>query len=95
MLGLLEIAAVGAAVVLAYTACRQFVRDRLRYVDAVQRRSAPWIAGAATALVAAPVVWLLPVVGAGTAIAVGAAVGTAVAHGARDVRRSSAGLLEP
>jgi hypothetical protein len=94
MLALLGVAATIAAVILGYVNTRRFVRTRLRFVDAVQRRLAPWLAGAGAALIALPVAWLLPLVGTGTALIFGAAVGTGVAHGARDVRRRTAGLLE-
>lgn len=95
MLTMIGIAMTGAAAMLGYVNSRQFVRARLRYVDAVHRWMMPWIAGAAAALVAAPVAWLLPFAGAGTAVLFGVAVGTGAAHGARDVRRGSPGLLEP
>lgn len=81
-------AAVSVAVAaVAYLKSRGFVRRRLRYVDAVQRTRAPWIAGIGAAIVAAPVVWLLPVIGAGTALLFGAGVGLGVSAGARDIRR--------
>jgi hypothetical protein len=69
-----------------YGAARRFVRDKLRFVDAAQRRLAPWIAGAGTAVLTAPVAALLPFIGVGSAIGLGVAVGLGVAAGARDVR---------
>lgn len=95
MLALIALGVTVAAAVAGYVNTRRFVRHRLRYVDAVQRTVAPFVAGAAASLVAAPIVWLVPVLGLGTALLFGFAVGTGVAHGARDVRRSGAGLLEP
>ena len=95
MIGLLSLAVTAAAVVLGYMNSRHFVRTKLRYVDAAQRKAAPVIAGVAAALIAAPVAWIVPFVGAGAALLFGVAVGTGVAHGARDVRRGTAGLLEP
>ncbi len=71
---------------LAYSKVRRFVRGRLRFVDGVQRRPAPYLAGAVAVLGAVPVVWLLPVLGGGTALLFGAGVGLGVAHGARDIR---------
>lgn len=68
---------------------RRFVRTRLRFVDGVQNASAPWIAGVATGLAAAPLVALLPVIGGGTALALAVGVGTGVARGAKDVRLAS------
>jgi hypothetical protein len=67
---------------------REFVRRRLRYVDAAQNPIAPVVAGAGAWLIAVPVVALLPVVGSMTAIAFGVAVGAGVASGAREIRRS-------
>lgn len=95
MLAILGLAITGAAAVIGYVNSRHFVRTRLRYVDAAQRRITPIIAGVVAALVVSPVVWFLPLVGTGTALLFGLAVGTGVAHGARDVRRGTAGLLEP
>jgi len=95
MLGILGLALTGAAVVIGYVNSRHFVRTRLRYVDAAQRRTTPYISGLVAALVAAPVAWLLPAVGIGAVLLFGVAVGTGVAHGARDIRKGTAGLLEP
>lgn len=78
-----------AASVGGHVGARRFVRERLRFVDAAQTRRAPWIAGVAAAAVAAPVVWLLPIIGGGTALLFGLGVGTGVAIGARDIRRGS------
>lgn len=88
MLGLLALAATIAAVMIGYTQSRAFVRERLRYVDAAQSRVAPLLAGIGAAIVASPIVALLPLVGAGTAIAFGVSVGMGVANGQRDLRRS-------
>ncbi len=95
MLGILGLAITGAAVVIGYMNSRHFVRTRLRYVDAAQRRLTPIIAGVVAALVASPVAGVLPAGGTGAALLFGVAVGTGVAHGARDVRKGTAGLLEP
>lgn len=87
MLELIVIGVGAAAAIGGYIKTRQFVRHRLRFVDAIQRPVAPLAAGAVAALAAGPVVWLLPLIGAGTALAFGIGVGMGVAHGARDVRR--------
>jgi hypothetical protein len=63
------------------------VRRKLRFVDAVQKPVAPVVAGGTAALLAAPVVWLLPIIGAGTAVIFGLGIGAGVHHGARDVKR--------
>jgi len=91
MLELLGLVAAGASAAVGYVKSRGFVRERLRFVDAAQTAKAPWVAGAVATLVAAPIVWLLPFVGAGTAIVFGFGVGTGVAAGARDIRRLTSG----
>jgi len=87
MFELIMLAAAGVGTVAGYVKSRQFVRQRLRFVDAAHQPSAPVVAGAVAALAAAPVVWLLPVLGAGTALIFGAGVGLGVWHGSRDVKR--------
>jgi len=77
---LIGLAVTAAALVGGFVIARDFVRRRLRYVDAVQRPSAPLIAGVAAAAVALPVA-LLPVGTVGTAIALGIGVAGGVASG--------------
>ena len=73
--------------VLLHGGARKFVRGRLRYVDAVQKGIAPWLAGGATFFVALIIVGLLPIVGIGTAAVAALAVGTGVSAGAKDIRK--------
>jgi hypothetical protein len=87
MFGLITLIATAAATAVGYIQSRAFVRKRLAYVDAVQRGSAPVIAGVAAAALAIPVVALLPLVGAGTAVFFGLGVGAGVSAGARDIRK--------
>lgn len=87
MIEMLLLGTAGAGVVAGFVKTRQFVRDRLRFVDAVHRRWAPFAAGGAAALVASPVAAVLPVIGAGSALAFGAAVGWGVVKGRRDIGR--------
>ena len=87
MFELLGLASAGAASVWGYFTSRSFVRKRLRFVNGIHRAAAPWGAGVLAAIVAAPVVMLLPIVGAGTAILFGTGVGVGVAAGARDLRK--------
>ena len=86
MFELIGLAVAGVAAVGGYVKTRSFVRKRLRYVDGVQKSSIPVIAGAAAAVVAAPVVALLPIVGAPAALALGAGVGLGTHAGVRDIR---------
>ena len=80
MIGLLvAIAALGGG----FVATRSFVKRRLRFVDAVQKPSAPLVAGLAATAVVLPVA-LLPVVTIGTAVAFGVGVAGGVASGRRD-----------
>jgi hypothetical protein len=95
MLGLIGLSITIAAVIIGYMNSRRFVRTRLRYVEAAQRWTAPLLAGLGAAIIATPFAWLLPLVGSGTALLFGVAVGTGVAHGARDVKRGTSALLEP
>lgn len=88
MFTLLAFAASLALTWLAYTQARNFVRSRLRFVPAAQSFWAPILAGTATAIVALPIVGLLPLIGAGTALSVGVSVGLGVANGQRDIRRN-------
>jgi hypothetical protein len=77
---LLWLAVSAAALIGGFVLTRSFVRRKLRFVDAVQRPSAPLIAGAAAAIVALPVT-LLPLVTVGTVVAFGIGVAGGVASG--------------
>ncbi len=78
---LLGLAVTAAALVGGFVISRDFVRRRLRFVDAVQKPSAPIIAGVGAAVVALLPVALLPVVTVGTAVALGVGVAGGVASG--------------
>jgi hypothetical protein len=79
MVGLLiGIAALGGG----FVATRNFVRGRLRFVDAVRKPAAPLIAGLAATALALPVA-LLPLVTVWTAAAFGVGVAGGVASGRR------------
>jgi hypothetical protein len=88
---LIGLAATAAITAGGYYQARQYVQRRLQYVDAVHGMRAPLIAGTAAAIVAAPVVALVPLIGAGTAVLFGVGVGAGVAAGARNIRRRIAG----
>lgn len=75
--------------VVLHGSTRRFVRTRLRYVDAIQKTFAPWAAGAVAFGVGILAVSLLPIVGLGTAITAGLAVGSGVATGAKDIRQGT------
>lgn len=85
---LIGFAASTALAVFAYARSRRFVSERLRYVDAVHHPAAPVVAAIGAAAIAIPVVALLPIIGAGTALAFGVSVGLGVASGRADIHRS-------
>jgi hypothetical protein len=86
MFALLITAGLTVGLWVLHGATRDYVARRLRFVDAVQKPSAPVLAGVVAALLAAPVVAALPWVGAGTAVGVGLAVGFGVLNGTRSGR---------
>jgi hypothetical protein len=88
MLELLGLIAASTAAVAGYTRSRQFVVQRLRYVDAVRSPVAPVVAGAAAAAVAMPIVWVVPLIGGGTALLFGAAVGLGTRAGVNRISRA-------
>lgn len=92
MFELLALAIAGAAAVGGHIKSRHFVGKRLRYTSLVEKPALGLWAGVGATLIAAPFVAVLPIVGAGTAIALGAGVGTGVALGVKDT--NSPPLLE-
>lgn len=80
MIGTIVLLAAGIG---GFVSARDFVRRKLRYVDAAHTSPAPWIAAGAAALVAAPFT-LLPIITGATAIALGAGVGLGVKSAQRD-----------
>jgi hypothetical protein len=88
MLELLGVLIAVGATAFGYLRSRSFVASRLRFVDAVQHPIAPFVAGGAALLIAAPVTWLLPVVGGGTALLFGGAVGLGTRAGVRRIRQA-------
>lgn len=73
----------------AFAQARKFVRNRLRFVPAAQSFWAPILAGGATALVSLPIVGLIPLIGAGTALSIGVSVGLGVASAQKDIRNNN------
>lgn len=87
MLELIVFLLVGIGLAAGYFKTKGFVAERLRFVDAVRNPLAPVVAGLGGALVAAPVAWALPFVGAGAALGFGVAVGAGVVTGRREFKR--------
>ena len=84
LLALLAAGIAGASGVYGHIKSRKFVGQRLRYTSLVEKPAIGLFAGVGAMIVAAPIVAILPVVGAGTAIAIGAGIGTGVALGVKD-----------
>lgn len=77
---------VGGAI-FAFGLARQYVRNRLRFVDAVRHPLAPWITWFVATVILIPIVAILPLVGAGTAILVGAGAGLGTSSGVKALKR--------
>lgn len=77
----------GVATIGGYVFVKRFVNRRLRYVDALHRSYVPLMAGAGAALVAMPVVAVLPILSGGTAALFGVGVGLGVASGRRELKQ--------
>jgi hypothetical protein len=88
MLTLLGIAITAVVAYVGYSQSRRFVFSRLRYVDFINHPIMPVIAGGAAAVVALPIVGVLPLLSVGTALTFGLSVGMGVAAGRSEIRRS-------
>ena len=93
MFELLALGIAGASGVYGHIKSRKFVGQKLRYTSIVEKPALGLMAGVGATVVAAPLVGVLGVVpvvrglvGAGTAIAIGAGVGTGVALGVKDTK---------
>lgn len=86
MIFLLSFLASTVLAIVGFAQARAFVTRRLRYVDAVHSRLAPIVAGVGAALLALPLVAVIPFLGIGTALSFGISVGAGVLAGSRDVR---------
>ncbi len=87
MLGLIGLAVAFGASWFGYSTARRFVRERLRYVEAALSPGAAIMAGLLAAIIAYPVVWILPLIGPGTALVFGLGTGLGARAGAADVKR--------
>jgi len=84
MFGLIAAGIAGASGVFGHIRSRHFVGQKLRYTSVVEKPLLGVWAGVGATVIAAPLVAVLPIVGAGTAIAIGAGIGTGVALGVKD-----------
>ena len=84
MFELIGLAAAAGAGIAGFVTSKDFTQKKLRFVDAAHKPGAPIVAGIAAAVIAAPVVWLLPIVGGGTALLLGAGVALGVKSAQRN-----------
>jgi hypothetical protein len=89
MYRLIGISLVVLASAIGFTIARNFVRRRLRFVDAVRSPFAPWIVGVAAALIAYPAA-LLPFVTHLTTTLFGVSAGLGTASGVKALKRGEA-----
>lgn len=88
MFGWLTLVVTATAAVTGYIVARNFVRGRLRFVDAAYSRAAPFLAGILTAMVAWPLA-ILPIITTTTAALLGVGVGFGTASGVRALKRGT------
>lgn len=86
MLFLISAAIAATVGIIGYVKARQFVASRLRFVDSAQNRALPIVAGVGATLLGLVIVPFIPLIGGGTALALGVGVGTGAAVGAKDIR---------
>jgi hypothetical protein len=91
MLEIIGLAAAGTAAVFGHVKSKSFVQKRLRFTSFIENPALGVIAGVSAAVLAAPVVAIVPLVGAGTALAFGVGVGTGVTLGASRARSGDVG----
>jgi hypothetical protein len=72
---LIGLGAAGAALVGGFSWTRSFVRSRLRFVDAVHTKPAPWIAGGVVAVVTVPILGIFHLGLAALALGIGTGLG--------------------
>ncbi len=85
-MGFIYFAVSAAATLFGFLVARDFVRRRLRFVDAVRSPAAPWLAGLAAAVIAWPVA-ALPLVTTATTTLFGIGAGLGTASGVKALRR--------
>lgn len=87
LFGLVRVVIMVGVGLFAFSLARQYVRNRLRFVDAVRTPIAPWVAGVAAWIIAVPIAALLPLITGLTAVVFGAATGLGTASGVKALKR--------
>ncbi len=85
--GLLSLIISVAAGLFMFGLAREFVRNKLRFVDAVKSPLAPWAAGFGVLLLMSPIAAMLPLVTGFTAAVAGLATGLGTASGVKALKR--------
>ena len=89
MLELIGLGVAGASGVASHLKSKDYVKRRLRFTKFVDTPGIGLFTGVATAVVAAPLVAALPIVGAGLGLMVGGAVGIGVGTGVHVAAKES------
>ena len=87
MFGFIAGAITVAAGIFGFAFARDYTIRRLRFVDGVRNPIWPWVVGLVAAVIAAPIMWLLPLVGGGTALLFGVTTGLGTASGVKALKR--------
>ena len=88
MFGWLALAATVTAAIGGFIVARNFVRRRLRFVDAAYSPVAPFLAGILAAMIAWPVA-ILPIITTTTSALFGIGVGLGTASGVKALKRGA------
>jgi hypothetical protein len=86
---MIELLLAGGAAFAGFKYTKRFVVRRLRFVPSARKKAAPWVAGAGAALLAVPLVSMLPLLGGLTALAFGAGVAGGVKAGDSEIDRTN------
>jgi hypothetical protein len=87
MMAALYFGIIAVATITGFLLTRNFVRRRLRFVDAIQSPVAPWIVGLIAALVAYPAAIIIPLVTHTTTTLFGVGAGLGTASGVKALKR--------
>lgn len=86
---MIEIVLAAGAAYGGYKLTKKFVVKKLRFVPKARSKAAPWVAGAAAAILALPIAGPLPLISGFTALAFGAGVGGGVASGDKEIKNTN------
>lgn len=78
---------IGAATIGGFVLTRDYVRRRLRFVDAVRAPWVPWVVGLVAITLTAPIAWFLPLVTKATTVLFGIGAGMGTASGVKALKR--------